>query len=109
MKNIIWTLIIILAVVVFFIILIQLNKEAISEETAKCIGENSILYVQLGCHACETQENMFGDYKDYLETVDCWYEKELCNEITATPTWLINNQTYVGVQSIAQLQKLTGC
>ena len=31
------------------------------EELAKCIGEKSVLYVQLGCVHCKTQEEMFGN------------------------------------------------
>lgn len=109
MKKAGWVLILILAIGILGVIFIQLNKEVVSEETAKCIGENSVLYTQLGCHACKLQEDMFGDYTDYLEIIDCWYEKELCENITATPTWLISDKSYVGVQPIETLKNLTGC
>lgn len=79
------------------------------QSTAECIGENSVLYVQLGCHACETQENIFGESLEYITLIDCWYERDKCEGITATPTWIINGEKYVGVQSIEKLKELTGC
>ncbi len=104
-----WTVGIILAVIVPAIIVLRNPEPAISKKTAQCIGENSILYVQLGCHACEIQENLFGETTQYLTIVDCFFEREKCAEITYTPTWIINNQEYIGVQSIEKLKELTNC
>ena len=59
------------------------------EEISKCIGQRSILYVQLGCVHCETQKEMFGEYYQNLNTIDCFYESNKCASITATPTWVI--------------------
>jgi hypothetical protein len=101
---------VILCVLIFAIILINYkpNYET-SEELAKCIGENSILYVQLGCHACETQEEMFAENYGLLNTVDCFYEREKCTDIQVTPTWEIDRELYEGVQSVDKLKELTGC
>ena len=85
------------------------SSNNVPTETTECIAENSKLYVQLGCHACETQEDMFGDDYEKLDIVDCFYERDKCSEITHTPTWIINNQKHVGVQSIEELKELTGC
>ncbi len=87
------------------------NNNNTTEEIAKCIGENAILYTQLGCHACEAQEEMFGEYYKYLTIIDCWDERETCTEkqIEYTPTWIINNEKVIGVQEIEKLQELTGC
>lgn len=81
------------------------------EETAKCIGENSELYVRLGCTHCENQKKMFGEYVSYLHPVDCFFEREKCAEvgIEATPTWIINGEKVVGTQEISKLKELTGC
>jgi hypothetical protein len=109
-KRLWWTFGIILAVIFFAVILI--NYKPVRQSTtdvAKCIGKNSIVYVQLGCHACETQEQMFGDDYQYLNVVDCFYERDKCTEIQATPTWEIKGQYYKGVQSIETLKELTGC
>jgi hypothetical protein len=105
------TIIIILLIIIVLLILKNLNKPTTTEEIAKCIGQNSELYTQLGCHACEAQEEMFGENYQYLNVVDCWYEQETCQErqIEYTPTWIINNEKIVGVQEIETLQDLTGC
>ena len=65
--------------------------------------------MQLGCHACETQENMFGDNYKFITTVDCFFEMENCQGITHTPTWEIKGELYKGLHSIKELQELTGC
>lgn len=80
-----------------------------SEETAKCIGKNSILYVQLGCHACEIQKEKFGDSYKYLTVIDCWNEREKCSDIQRTPTWIIKGEKYEGILSVEKLKELIGC
>lgn len=103
------TIIVILGLIWLLIYLKNSNKPTTTEEIAKCIGENAILYTQLGCHACETQEDMFGEHYQYLEVIDCFYEREKCSEIEATPTWKIKGTHYKGVQEIKTLQELTNC
>lgn len=105
------TLAIILAVIAFSILIMTRSANGISSETAKCIGENSIIYVQLGCHACKIQEEMFGENYKYLSVIDCWFERETCakEQITHTPTWSINGEKYNGVQSIEKLKELARC
>lgn len=111
MKKRIWITIIVIIGVVIFSILIKNNfvDGNTSQQITECIGKNSVLYVQLGCHACKNQEEIFGDNLKYLNVIDCWYEREKCGEITATPTWIINGETYKGVQSLEKLKELTGC
>lgn len=58
-------------------------------EIAKCIGEKSTLYVQLGCHFCAQQEELFGESYQYLNVIDCYYEPQKCYSIKGTPTWVI--------------------
>lgn len=97
--------------VIFLAIFILIKPPAVQvdAETAKCIGANSILYVQLGCSHCEDQEEMFGGNYQYLNVVDCFFESEKCADITATPTWIINQKKYTSVQTIDKLKELTGC
>ncbi len=103
--------------VAFFIIYGKLNSSAVrdipSEEVARWIGEHSTLYVQTGCIHCKEQEDLFGVNVKYLHTFDCAGDSDkalVCSlaGITATPTWIINNERYVGVQSIDRLKELTG-
>jgi glutaredoxin len=87
-------------------------KDTLAEETAKYIGEHSVLYVQAGCIHCKEQEDLFGYNVKYLTIVDCFdsegTQKCIDAGIEGTPTWIINGQKYVGVQSIEKLKELTG-
>ena len=105
------TLGVILIVVIIAIAVMTRSHPETDKEITKCIGENSVLYTQLGCHACELQEDLFGENYQYLNTIDCFFKQEACieKEIRATPTWIIKEEKYVGVQSIEQLKELTGC
>lgn len=92
-------------------------------ETAKCIGEKATLYIQLGCSHCQDQEELFGNSFQHIKSVDCFFERDKClnisyinsdtgtrqNGIVGTPTWIIDDTGYVGVQTIEQLKTLTGC
>jgi len=103
------SLAIILVVIIIAIIIINKPHPETSKEVAECIGKNSKLYVQLGCHACESQEELFGDSYQYLNVIDCFYERDKCEGITGTPTWVIKGEKYEEVLSISILQELTGC
>jgi hypothetical protein len=113
-KKEIGNILVSVGVIIFVIVIIFLsssdsNATKTDEDLAKCIGENSVLYVQLGCPHCETQEEIFGSYLEHLNIIDCFYEKEKCEGIQGTPTWKINGELYVGVQPIDKLKELTGC
>ena len=108
-KRILITIIIVLAVIGFSVILLVKNNNYVSATTARCIGENSELYIQLGCHACGIQLEKFGEKEKYLNVIDCFYEREKCEGIMYTPTWVINGEKYIGVHSIEELKELCGC
>jgi hypothetical protein len=83
-----------------------------AEEVAKWIGDHSVLYVQTGCIHCKEQEDLFGTNVRFLNIIDCIKpeNKQICIDagIEGTPTWIINNQKYVGVKTINELKELTG-
>jgi hypothetical protein len=110
-KNTLITISIIAGVIILAIIIMSIPKKQVDKETSICIGENSILYIQLGCHACENQEKIFDKNYEYLNVIDCFYEREKCinASIKVTPTWIINKNTYEGVMNIEELKTLTGC
>ena len=85
-------------------------KDIPSEEVARYIGEHSVLYVQPGCIHCKEQEDLFGVNIKYLNIVDCLKDTQVCINlgIEATPTWIINEQKYVGKKTIEELKELTG-
>lgn len=109
MKRTLINILIILIIFTIAYFLIRRPFSGVDRQTASCIGKNSVLYIQYGCHACEKQENLFGENYKYLNIIDCWNESEKCANITATPTWVINNKTILGVQPVDKLEELTGC
>jgi glutaredoxin len=83
-----------------------------NENFAKCLGQNSILYVKAGCPHCANQEEMFGDYLVHLNIVDCAISPEKCQEagIEYVPTWIINGEKQAsGSVSLQELAKISGC
>ena len=107
-KEIVKIVFIILILIILTLIFYTPKADA-TEDISKCIGQNSILYTQLGCGACIKQEQIFGEYYENLNIIDCFYEEEKCSEIEYTPTWIINEEKYVGVQEIEKLKQLTNC
>jgi hypothetical protein len=88
------------------------NDSNVSEELAKCIGENSVLYSQVTCSHCVAQKRMFGENVKHLNIFECGSDNwKTCSEIgiTGTPTWVINQRHYSGVRSVESIQQLTGC
>lgn len=111
-----WIVAILVIIMVGFFAFNFLNQsDKLTDEelfsVTKCIRDNTILYTQLGCHACENQEKVFREFYDVLDIVDCFYEGERCAEadIVKTPTWNIRGERVTGAQSIKKLRELTGC
>lgn len=103
------SIIIILGVLAISLLIIFKPQVSTDEKVVQCIGKNSILYTQTGCPHCVTQEKMFGENLKDLNRIDCIYEREKCSDIMGTPTWIIKDKKYSGVQSISKLKELTGC
>lgn len=110
-KSTLLTISILLGIAIIAFLSLNNKPPETEQEIAECIGSEAILYTQLGCHACEAQEELFGENYQYLNVVDCWYNHQPCidSNITATPTWIINNKKVIGLQTIEKLQELTGC
>ena len=96
-------------VVVFAFVILNSESSSVEKDIAQCIGAKALLYTRSGCPHCEIQEKIFGDNYQYLNTIDCFYERESCANIGGIPTWVINGKQYVGVQSIERLKNYTGC
>jgi glutaredoxin len=113
--NTLVTVIILLVIglVLYFAIIGKTPTVTVSAQAAQYIGNHSIVYVQAGCSHCKDQEDLFGDNWKYITTLDCIASQantQICinQNISATPTWVINGKQYVGVQSIQTLENLTG-
>jgi len=104
-------ILVVIAAIVIVILTNNNNSTSASDELAKCIASKSVVYVQTGCHACEAQEALFEDSYQYINEIDCVTDRDSCTQagITATPTWVIDGQNYVGVQYLDRLKELTGC
>ena len=103
--------IIVIVIIIGIYLIKNPDTPTIDEELVKCIAENSIVYSSETCSACKYQKNLFGDYYSLINEVDCLYEGEKCQEaeIKGTPTWIINNEKYLGAKTIQELKELTGC
>ena len=106
MKNKTLTILIILGILIFSAIILFWPTLENSEDLAKYLGENSTLYISEGCHYCHNQLEILGDSVKYLNIIDCSKNPNQCLEIKKIPTWIINNETYLGFQSIEDLKKI---
>lgn len=109
MKNKTITWIFIFITIVIIILIFTLKNGDTDEQTAKCIGEKSIVYIKTGCSACKYQKELFGSSYIYLNSINCAITPKKCFDIIGTPTWIINGKQYRGVQKIEKLKELTGC
>jgi len=99
--------------IVLYFVTIGKPSVTVSAQAAQYIGNHSIVYVQAGCVHCKDQEDLFGDNWKYITALDCIASQantQICisQNITGTPTWVINGRQYIGVQSIQTLENLTG-
>lgn len=111
-KNFFINLGIVVGVILIALLIIYIRSSIVSnysKEVVECIGANSTLYTQKGCHYCEIQEQKFGKDKDLLSIIDCFYEVRKCLNISSTPTWIIYGKLYEGVFSVEELKNMTGC
>ncbi len=113
-KKVLGNIIFVVAmIVILFVYFYEPSSEPANNNNtgnvAECIGQNSVVYVKLGCSACNIQEEMFGDDWQYMNTIDCFFERDMCGGISGTPTWVIDNQKYEEIQTIKKLRDLTGC
>ena len=110
-NNLILVIIFIVVVLIVGLITYFQNSNNLTEKDFKCISEKSELYVSRTCSHCADQEKLLGNYLSYFNITDCLDNIKVCAnlEINQVPTWVINNQTYVGVKTLNELKKLAGC
>ena len=110
-KLIILGVIIIILLIVCVLLLKYLPKQSnLDHEMMSCIGDNSLLVASKGCGYCHNQIEMLGDI-DSLNIIYCEDDEQFCidNQIAGVPTWIINEEKFVGVRTIDELKELTGC
>ena len=107
MKSKTATYLVVLSVIfIVFVILFIKHVSSASIEDSQFIGERTTLYVQTGCSHCERQLSLFGENIKYIAVIDCFKEPDRCQDITYTPTWVIDNNKYEGFKSVRQLKVL---
>ena len=111
-KEIIFTiaLIIIIISAIFIITSLKPNGNH-EEEEMQCIADNSKLIVSKTCGHCATQKNMLGEHLNKFTLLSVNEHPELWEQynLIGVPTWIINEKSYPGVQSITKLKELTNC
>jgi len=79
---------------------------------AQCLTDNgATMYGTEWCSHCKNQKEAFGSSFKNINYVDCDYNKEECanNGVKGYPTWKINDELFVGEQSLPTLARETGC
>lgn len=115
LKNYFVYLIIIILVISIFVYLY--NKPGRYDNFSKCLSESGLkMYGSYQCGACAKQKAMLGKSFNFINYVECGPlsgpKNQVCidNNIGAYPTWIDNNgDSYVGVQSLKDLEEISGC
>jgi len=86
------------------------------DDFAKCITTKGVVFYGASwCTHCQAQKTLFGDSLQYVKYVECAAsgntQTKECTDagISGYPTWIVNNQSYPGEQTLENLAKLTGC
>ena len=82
------------------------------DDFANCLTDNgAIMYGTDWCSHCKDQKAMFGKSFDNVNFINCDKSKIACDSagIRGYPTWIIDGESYSGVQPLVKLSSLTGC
>jgi len=114
------TIIILLLILASIVIVIQVSKSLFNpiesieceDDVLCCIGNRSIVFVSRTCGACAKQKEILGE--ENLDKFNIIYSDESSDlfveyDVMYVPTWIINNETFIGVQTAEQLKNLTDC
>lgn len=94
---------------------LQLMPSASSDDSsrfAQCLTDSgAVMYGTDWCKYCQQQKELFGQSFSQVNYKNCDLDRAACDQagVTGYPTWVINGQSYVGVQSLEKLASVTGC
>ena|SRR3989344_1550082 len=115
MKNknlwIILSIILVLAVMGFFLFPIQKNPGEY-DVFAQCITDSGlIMYGTEWCPHCQAQKKLFGKSFEFVDYIDCDRNRETCliEGIQGYPTWKFEGESYSGTRELSNLAEITGC
>ena len=104
-----------LFILILSLVLIGCTKDtgpAKYDSFTQCLTEKgATMYGTDWCSHCKNQKEMFGDSFQYVNYVDCDWNKDECLKagIKGYPTWIIDNKKYTGEQRLERLALLTEC
>ena len=111
--------VVIFSVMLFIVSAYALSKDGLGDyagedqsDFAKCLSETgAVMYGSSSCGHCNEQKAQFGDAFNYINYVECARYQQECQEkgIKGVPTWIIDDEQYVGMQSLSALSMITGC
>jgi hypothetical protein len=63
------------------------------------------------CGSCMRQKELFGEDFTNVNYVNCAFDSGACREasIAQYPTWKYEGMDFIGVQSLENLSRMTGC
>jgi len=105
-------------IIFLFILIISLaingcsNKPGEYDAFAQCLTEKDVvMYGTEWCSHCQNQKKEFGKSFQYINYVDCDFQKSECNKagVKGYPTWNIDGTNYPGEQPLYRLASLSGC
>lgn len=88
------------------------NKSSEYDSFAQCLTEKgAVIYGTQWCSYCQSQKEMFGSSFEYINYVDCDFERSKCDKagVRTYPTWQINGELYTGQQTMYKLASLAKC
>jgi glutaredoxin len=79
--------------------------------TMQCIASKSMLIASPSCSHCAEQKKILDDYVNDFKIVNVEDDPTLWSKynLIGVPTWVIDNKTYPGTKSVAELKTLTNC
>lgn len=88
------------------------NKPGEYDALAQCLTEKDVvMYGTEWCSHCQNQKKEFGKSFQYIDYVDCDFQKSECDKagVKGYPTWVIDKTNYPGEQPLYRLASLSGC
>ncbi|MBT4334683.1 hypothetical protein HOD61_02605 [archaeon] len=82
------------------------------KEYTKCLTEKNVeLYITENCPKCVAQKDIFEKNFKYINSIDCSDKLTECETLGLTeyPTWIINNQLFIGIYSLNELVEFNEC
>lgn len=82
-------------------------------EFAQCLSdEGLVMYGTDWCPHCQDQKQMFEDAFEFIEFVNCDFNKTTCQSlgVTGYPTWFYQGEKWAdGVQAFGEFAEISGC